>query len=218
MVPDSLSAISSNVTYTLADVDQTNSYQLVSVSSVPGFFDKYTVIVSTFVPPYLDAGPSFTIPVFSTVVIGGNPTSYGISTLTWSPADYLDDPFLQNPVASNTIDVTYTVSQFYDNGCLVSDTMQVILYPEIKISNGFSPNNDGKNDKWIIDYIEQFPDNTVDVYNRWGELLFASKGYHEPFDGRYHGSNLPVGTYYYVINLHHPAYLKAYTGPLTIFR
>jgi gliding motility-associated-like protein len=218
MVPDSLSAISSNVTYTLADVDQTYSYQLVAVSSVPGCFDKDTVIVSAFVPPYLDAGPSFTIPVFSTVVIGGNPTSYGISTVTWSPADYLDDPFLQNPVASNTIDVTYTVSQFYENGCIVSDTMQVILYPEIKISNGFSPNNDGKNDKWIIDYIEQFPDNTVDIYNRWGELLFASKGYHEPFDGTYHGRNLPVGTYYYVISLHHPAYLKAYTGPLTIFR
>jgi len=93
-----------------------------------------------------------------------------------------------------------------------------VLFPEVKISNGFSPNGDGKNDTWIIDYIDQFPDNTVEIFNRWGEQLFYSKGYATPFNGNFHGKDLPVGTYYYVINLNHPAYTKAYTGPLTIFR
>ncbi len=96
--------------------------------------------------------------------------------------------------------------------------MVVSLYPEVIINNGFSPNSDGKNDRWVIDYLEQFPENTVEIYNRWGEQLFFSRGYHTPFDGTYKGKKLPVGTYYYVIHLNHPAYPKPYTGPLTIFR
>ncbi|MGZ3900678.1 MAG: T9SS type B sorting domain-containing protein, partial [Bacteroidia bacterium] len=53
---------------------------------------------------------------------------------------------------------------------------------------------------------------------RWGELLFRSEGYNVPFDGKYNNKDLPVGTYYHIINLNHPAYPKPYTGPLTIFR
>jgi gliding motility-associated-like protein len=96
--------------------------------------------------------------------------------------------------------------------------MLVQLYPEVKIPNGFSPNGDGKNDEWVIDYIDQFPNNTVEVYNRWGEQLFHSQGYKTPFNGKFRGKDLPVGTYYYIIHLNHPAYTKPYTGPLTIFR
>jgi gliding motility-associated-like protein len=98
------------------------------------------------------------------------------------------------------------------------DSVLVYVYPEIKIPNGFSPNGDGVNDTWIIDNIEQFPDNEVEIYNRWGELLFRSVGYKTPFDGKYKGKDLPVGTYYYVLKLNHPAYPEPYTGPLTIFR
>ena len=76
----------------------------------------------------------------------------------------------------------------------------------------------GKNDVWQIDFIDQFPDCEVEVYNRWGEQLFYSKGYAIPFNGQYKGKNLPVGTYYYVVKLNHPNYPKPYTSPLTIFR
>jgi gliding motility-associated-like protein len=105
------------------------------------------------------------------------------------------------------------------NGCVSSSTVDILIFPEIKIPNGFSPNADGRNDSWIIDNIQQFPESRVEVYNRWGELLFASPpGYPTPFDGKYKGKDLPVGTYYYIINLNHVAYPDAYTGPLTIFR
>jgi gliding motility-associated-like protein len=104
------------------------------------------------------------------------------------------------------------------NGCTNWDTVTVFVYPEIDIPNGFSPNGDGKNDYWIIDNIQQFPDCEVEVYNRWGEQLFYSKGYATPFDGKYKGQDLPVGTYYYIIRLNSPLYPKDYTGPLTIFR
>jgi gliding motility-associated-like protein len=116
------------------------------------------------------------------------------------------------------VNTTYTIEVTDANGCRASDTMQVLIFPEIVIPNGFSPNGDSKNDRWIIDNIQQFPNCVIEVYNRWGELLFISTGYNEPFDGRFNGKPLPVGTYYYVINLNHEAYQKPYTGPLTIFR
>lgn len=190
--------------------------QAISSSSSCVAFD--TVVVNSLPLPDVDAGPSFTIPVYSTVTIGGNPTSNTGITFSWTPAFPLDDGTISNPVASNTVNTTYTITVTDANGCRASDTVQVLIYPEIKIPNGFSPNGDSRNDTWIIDNLQQFPDVVVEVYNRWGELLFYSTGYNVPFDGKYQGKPLPVGTYYYVINLNHPAYTKPYTGPLTIFR
>ncbi len=195
------------------------TFELVTTSSVAACLDRDTVVVNIYALPVVDAGPTYTIPVFSSVNIGGSPTSSGSVTVLWSPAATLDDPSLQNPTASNTINTVYTVTVIdLTTGCTNSDTMTVFLYPLIKIPNGFSPNGDTKNEKWIIDYIDQFPDNTVEVYNRWGEQLFFKKGYNGEFDGKFKGKDLPVGTYYYVINLNHPAYTTPYTGPLTIFR
>ena len=54
--------------------------------------------------------------------------------------------------------------------------------------------------------------------NRWGEMLFESVGYGTPWDGRYNGGYVPVGTYYYVIKLNDPLFPDAYTGPLTVIR
>ncbi|MBL7910481.1 MAG: gliding motility-associated C-terminal domain-containing protein [Bacteroidia bacterium] len=197
----------------------TYTFELVTTSSVAACRDTDQVVVNIYTLPVVDAGPTYTIPVFSNVTIGGSPTTSGSVSITWSPSFDLDDPSIQNPVASNTINTTYTVT-IVDlvTGCTVSDTMTVFLYPLIKIPNGFSPNGDTKNEKWIIDYIEQFPENTVEIYNRWGELLYFYNNYSGQFDGKFKGKDLPVGTYYYVINLNHPAYTTPFTGPLTIFR
>jgi gliding motility-associated-like protein len=216
--PDLTHSVANTPSLAIPNIADNGNFVLVVTSSVQGCFDKDSVSISIFPETSIDAGPTHIIPVYSTVTIGGNPTSYGNVSFSWTPAFSLNDPTIANPVASNTIDITYTVTTVDQNGCILSDTMQVLLYPQIIIPNGFSPNGDGKNDKWIIDYLDQFPDNTVEVYNRWGEQLFLSKGYNVPFDGRFHGKDLPVGTYYYVINLNHPAYPKALTGPLTIFR
>jgi gliding motility-associated-like protein len=199
---------------------ETETFVLQVLSTVPGCFDRDTVVVNVHPRPFLDAGPnSYTIPVRSTTVIGGAPTSLtGGPSHTWSPAEYLNDPMAMNPITNNTVNVTFTVSIEYGEGCIESDTVQVLILPELRIVTGFSPNGDGKNDTWVLDYIDQFPNNTVEVYNRWGDQVFFSKGYFEPFDGNYKGQKLPVGTYYYVIHLNHDSYTKPYTGPLTIFR
>jgi gliding motility-associated-like protein len=74
----------------------------------------------------------------------------------------------------------------------------------IKVFNGVSANGDGVNDVMIIENIEQFPDNRVWVYNRWGQLIFETSGYDNtnkawPANGEQ--SNLSSNTYFYIIDL-----------------
>jgi len=218
LLPDNTNSVANTPEFSPPVSAGTSSYVLLALSAVSGCNDRDTVVINTFPEIAVDAGPDFIVPVFTTVTIGGTPTTQNALTLVWTPSTNLNSSTIPNPSASNTVDVTYTVTGTDVNGCSVSDTVRVQLFPEIKVSNGFSPNGDGKNDTWIIDFIDQFPDNTVEIFNRWGEQLFYSKGYSTPFNGSFRGKDLPVGTYYYIINLNYPAYTKAYTGPLTIFR
>ena len=76
--------------------------------------------------------------------------------------------------------------------------------------NGISPNGDGMNDFLVFDGLEEYPDNTVSIFNRWGNKVYETKGYNNT-DNVFTGfaeagitigkdNQLPTGTYYYVIN------------------
>jgi gliding motility-associated-like protein len=69
------------------------------------------------------------------------------------------------------------------------------------LANAFSPNGDGQNDQWMIPGMQNYPEATVAIYNRYGHKVFESTGYKEPFNGRQKGTELPVGVYYYIIDL-----------------
>jgi gliding motility-associated-like protein len=155
----------------------------------------------------------------ASVTLGGNPTSStsGVS-YAWTPATALDNPVSPNPVSTPAGTVTYTVKVTTPQGCSVSDSVLITVLPGIQIPDGITPNGDGKNDEWIISGIQLFPDCQVEVFNRWGESLFQSHGYKDRWNGTYKGKPLPVGTYYYVIDLKDPLYPNAFTGPLTIVR
>ncbi len=211
-----VAAFSNSISTTVSPSVGTSTYVLVATNGL--CIDSDTIVVNSNALPVVDAGPTVSIPLLSSATIGGSPTCATGSVFSWSPVAGLDNPSGTNPVSGTTVTTIYTVSVIDVNGCLNSDTVTVYVYPEIKIPNGFSPNGDGKNDVWQIDFIDQFPDCEVEVYNRWGEQLFYSKGYTIPFNGQYKGKNLPVGTYYYVVKLNHPNYPTPYTSPLTIFR
>ncbi|MBC7775402.1 MAG: gliding motility-associated C-terminal domain-containing protein [Phycisphaerae bacterium] len=74
---------------------------------------------------------------------------------------------------------------------------------KILVFKGISPNGDGRNDTWHILGIEQFPDNTVQVFNRWGNLVFEQKYYTNAtaWGGQWNEKDLPDGTYFYLIEL-----------------
>ncbi len=97
--------------------------------------------------------------------------------------------------------------------CPHEDTIK--LTPQLalclNIPNVFSPNGDGINDTWVItagdpnsplSIQELYPNLIVEIYSRWGTLLFRSEpGYPNPWNGTYNGNPLPIDSYYYIITL-----------------
>ncbi|WP_448699521.1 gliding motility-associated C-terminal domain-containing protein [Mucilaginibacter sp. AW1-3] len=69
------------------------------------------------------------------------------------------------------------------------------------IPTAFSPNNDGINDKWDIPFLSKYPNCSVKIFNRGGQVVFASTGYTTSWDGRFKNSDLPSGAYFYIIDL-----------------
>lgn len=88
--------------------------------------------------------------------------------------------------------------------CSASDTVSVRLIGNCFVPNGFSPNGDGANDTWNIHCLTDgdYPDAIVKIYNRWGELIYKDdRGGVIPWDGTRNGNLVPIGTYYFVIDL-----------------
>lgn len=105
----------------------------------------------------------------------------------------------------------YTIT--YEQGVL---TINPVVQP-ITVPNAFTPNNDGINDTWEIKYLaSSYPNCTVEVFNRYSERVYFSNGYAVAWNGKYMGANLPLGTYYYVINTH--TNIKPFAGYLTVIR
>lgn len=141
----------------------------------------------------------------------GNDLSY-----LWTPSSFLSSDTVYSPVSKPVDDIRYTFTVTGEGGCSVSDTIFIKVLKSPEIPNAFSPNGDGINDTWDIKYLESYPGATVDVFNRYGQIVFRSFGYNRAWDGRSNGQVLPIGTYYYIIN---PKNGKPiYTGSITIIR
>jgi gliding motility-associated-like protein len=128
--------------------------------------------------------------------------------LEWNADSTLNDTTIVNPIASPTSTTTYFVDILFSvPACIVSDSVVVTVNPCSleNITNVFTPDGDGVNDTWIIEGINAYPDNTVVVFNRWGSRLIELKGYDNAtvvWDGKYNGTKVASGTYYFVIELH----------------
>jgi len=196
-----------------------NSSYYVVVDNGAGCSINDTINLTSNPLPSANAGADATIVIGASITIGGSPTTSAAgATIVWNPQTTLSSGTASNPTANPTTTTTYTVVVTSTQGCTASDSVMVTVRPTIIFPDGISPNGDGANDTWIIDGIDLFPNCNVEVYNRWGELLFQSPGYKENWDGTFKGKALPVGTYYYIIDLGDPLFPDAYTGPITIMR
>jgi len=70
----------------------------------------------------------------------------------------------------------------------------------LKITNLITPNGDGKNDLWIVEKIDQFPNNSVRIFNKAGRVIFTMKGYDNSWNATVNGTPIDEGTYYYLID------------------
>lgn len=134
---------------------------------------------------------------------------------------------LQNPSTIYYDNGTFIVTQIVSDGYGCSDTARVAIKinnvtTEIStlIPNAISPNGDGKNDFWKLDFLSiLYPNAEINIYTRWGENIYNSVGaYSNPWDGTYNGAKLPVGTYYYVLNLNDPNMTDPFKGGVLLIR
>jgi len=103
-------------------------------------------------------------------------------------------------------------------GCSKSDTLNILACRVADIPNAFTPNGDGDNDTWRIRHIEDRSNITVEIFDRWGRRVFQSKNGLPAggWDGTFNGRNLPMDSYYYIINMNDGS--TPLVGNVTIIR
>jgi gliding motility-associated-like protein len=136
----------------------------------------------------------------NTVNIINTVTNTVIATVPVGTMPYSMGNFIKSGSNCNSLPVSFTITVNPGSGD-GGDTGGPPPPPPVTIPNTFTPNGDGINDVWNINNIQKFPNCTVNIYNRYGEKMYSSIGYSIPWDGTYKGSALPVGTYYYLIDL-----------------
>jgi gliding motility-associated-like protein len=196
------------------------SYTFTPTAGQCGISSQITIVVNSL--PVLSMGPDTTIAPGASVML--NPSVTGnIVTYKWSPTSGLSDPTIRDPVAIPSSTTVYTLDVTDDNNCETSGNIKISVSggggggsSKILVPNAFSPNGDGINDTWVITGLSSFPGATVDVFNRYGQLVFHSENYNKAWDGTYNGNPLPVGTYYYIIEPKNNE--KKIAGSVTIFK
>ncbi len=183
----------------LATPVDTTQYSLV-VTNQFGCTDTSSVIINVVQPPVVSAGPNKIISQGQFVQLNGTAAGTAIS-FYWLPDIFMSDPDILQPVVNPPHDTTYTIYGISKVGCAEdSSSVFVRVYQKIIVPNAFSPNNDGINDRWNITALNTYPNSEVSVFNRYGQIVFHSINY-TPWNGTFNGKPLPVGTYYYIIDL-----------------
>ena len=104
------------------------------------------------------------------------------------------------------------------NGCDTATVCIDINCVDIVIFTAVSANGDGFNDVFFISGIEEFPNNELIIYDRWGLKVFETTNYMNDWEGTWNGDkDLPDGTYYYYLRLNDEDE-RVFTGFLEIFR
>ncbi len=105
--------------------------------------------------------------------------------------------------------ITYQICN--ENGCDTTTATMLVRCKAPLIYQGFSPNADGKNDTFTIFDIENFPQNSLRVFNRWGNLIYQKDNYQNDWDGTsMNGELLPDGTYFYLFEINDREHFSGY--------
>ena len=119
--------------------------------------------------------------------------------------------YTPNDGYSGTDSLVYTIC---DEFCLLEcDNATVFITVEdivpIHIPNGFSPNTDGYNDTFVIEGLDQYPENEIIIFNRWGDEVFSAGPYLNDWEGtttneklKIAGDQVTEGTYFYILDIH----------------
>jgi gliding motility-associated-like protein/uncharacterized repeat protein (TIGR01451 family) len=174
-------------------------------------FDSVTINVST--PPVNSAAGNDLNTFHYKVQLSGNSPSVG--TGIWSVVE--GGGVLENPSdpATNISRLSLGVNILrwtITNGVCPPSTDEVSVYvKDLNVPNGFSPNNDGVNDEFVIEGIEEFPGSKIEIITRWGIMVYSSDNYNNNWAGdNSRGEKLPDDTYYYILSTAENKIYKSY--------
>lgn len=196
-------------------VTTSGTFVLTITDSITGCMNMDSVTTILYPSPSVSAGADIDLSLGSSIDLEGSGTE--IITWFWFPNTGLSNSSIANPTAAPIVTTMYTLTGTDANGCTDVDTMTitVIMDYNVTISNLMTPNDDGFNDRWIVQNVENYPDTKVIIVNREGQEVFSSDSYDNNWDGTSKaGKKLPDGTYYYIIQFRDDE--KVYKGAITI--
>jgi gliding motility-associated-like protein len=204
-----------NLANPVATVKDTTVYTVIAGNG-KGCFDSALVTINIIKNPFSDAGADKTIFEGESVQLNGATGGTNIQ-FNWMPVVYMVNSNTLTPTVFPTQDFTYRLEVTSSFGCpAATDSVFIRVYKNIKVPNAFSPNSDGVNDRWHIAELNTYPEADINVFDRYGKMVFKSRGYAKEWDGSYNGKPVPVGVYYYVIDLHNTTPVR--NGSVTIIR
>ena len=135
----------------------------------------------------------------SEIVSTTEPNS-GSATLKGNQITYTPE---QNYVGTIEFDYQVCYTDCPDFCDISTVTIEIGNNIECFAGNVITPNNDGYNDAFIIPCLNSgsYNSNQVTIYNQWGDEIFSAAPYENDWDGTYNGQTVPVGTYYYILDL-----------------
>jgi len=160
------------------------------------------VMVIVLPPAVVFAGDDTAILIGQTLPLDAiDVNNIGFTSYQWSPAIGLDNPGIQDPIATITGDITYTVTATTPQGCVGTDSIRIkaATVSEIIVPNAFKPNGDGHNDV-LRPYTIGIRDfKYFMIFNRWGQRVFYSTTEGGGWDGTVGGQAQPMGTYVWMV-------------------
>lgn len=139
---------------------------------------------------------------------------------SWTPSYGLNDPAVQNPIATPTQPITYFVTATNDAGCVGIDSVSinVEVFQDILVPNGFTPNGDGKNDVFRPIVGAQFALTNFSVFNRWGQLIFTTNQKDAGWNGKFQNNPQPAGIYTWMVTAKKGSQSIRKTGTVLLVR
>lgn len=165
-----------------------------------GCIDQDSVFVDLFPAPFIQTVPDIYALYGDVVQLGA--TSITPGPYVWSPPEFLSCVACQSPTAMPNQNYWYVVSYTDQNGCSASDSINIHYDPILYIPNTFTPDN---NFNSLNNYFQAIGGNIssfkMEIYNRWGELIYTMNSLDESWDGKYQGADCQDGTYTWKVTL-----------------
>ncbi len=200
---------------------------------LPDEQSQYKILIGNCIDDFTASEPEFevhskpSLQLLSRDVHYGNDGQLTISVTNGTPPyKFIIEPGQTYTTEENVLEInnlaigTYRILVVDDNFCRTSKEgeeieIKFVHNKRVIVNNALTPNGDGINDEWLIQYDLELEAPEVSIFNIYGQQIFYSKAYHNNWKGSYNGSILPNGTYYYSINFNTKD-IKPIRGSLSI--